>query len=201
MPSSTNQYEIILGTPTTSTATYQIIAPGAQGSPSALRTLLHPDSGSPLVTYQRNPDRTINFLIDPLSLPDGSVRKSQGTTLPFIADNAIDDVVVTEIWEANRGQASISGAFFRRLLELINNTPTLTPGSEQYVVWSPNDQRDDGRKYNVVLLDLRVGGRSHALDAKELGADLVDLDYLDTVKTGVLDRQVELEFLIRSVAT
>lgn len=201
MATSTNQYEIVLGSATTSTSQFLIIAPGAQGDPSALRTLTHPALTGQPVTYQRNPDRTINFGIDPLNIPTSARRKTQGTTLPFQSQNAIHDVLVTERWLADRGTASMTGAFFRRLLELMLNPPIFISGSEVFVVWAPNDLRDDGRSYNIVLMDLRVGGRTLALDVKEHGKTTTHFDHLDNVKTGILDRVVELDFLIRSVAS
>lgn len=196
MASVTNQYEIVLGTSVTETTQYTVLEAGAQGTPSALRTLLHPDSLSPLVTYQRNPDRTINFSVDPLFVPSHALEKTAGTTLPFITPNSISDVVVTEIWEGSNRRASTTGAFLRRLRELIINPPDFSPGPDDYVIWAPNDLVDDGRTYYVVLLDLRVGGQSLKLDVKEYG--IGHFDDFDTVTTGILDRTVELDMLLRS---
>lgn len=198
MATTTNQYEITLGVATTTTTQFQIVAPGAQGSPAALRTLLHPDPGSPLLTYQRNSDRIINFSTVPLAVPNGDTKKTQGTTLPFLNANSVSDVLITEIWLAPRGQASTTGAFMRRLYELFINPPSFVPGAETFVIWSPNDLVDDGRQWNCVIMDLRVGGRSLKLDVKEHGADLAALADLDTVKTGLLDKPMELDLLLRS---
>lgn len=193
MATVTNQYFIGLGTPTETVESFEVVETGATGTPGALRTLTHPDSAnSPTVTYFRNPDRTINFLSQPLKVPTATTRRTLGTTLPLVESSDIDDVRVTERWEGSNNRAAMPASFFKLLFEQVINIPTTG-----FVIWNPLDLVSDGTQYNVVLLDLRVGGSSLNLDVKELGAD--QLAGLDNVPTGVIDRTVELDFLIRSV--
>jgi hypothetical protein len=143
------------------------------------------------VTYNRNPDRTINFDQVPLSTPSSATFRTLGTTQPFVTQNSIDDVVVTERWEAPGGTASMVASQFRRMFELIINPPAAAE-PEVFIQWAPADKTTT--VYDIVLLDLRVGGGSGALDMKEIG--VYPAGVLDAVATGLVDRVVEWDFLI-----
>lgn len=195
MATVTNQYFINLGTSTTTASVFSVQSTGTTGTPAAQRTITHPDLASPTVTYNRNPDRTVNFLSDPLTAPLGSIRRTLGTTLPFRDASVISDVLITEVWEGGTGRASMPASFFKLLNEVWINIPT----AGTFVIWDPKDLRTDGRKYNVVVIDIRVGGSSTRLDAKEIAAD--QLIGLDEVTTGILDKTVEMDLLIRSIVT
>lgn len=193
MATVTNQYFIQLGVATTTAEEFTVFPTGTTGTPSALRTITHPDLASPVVTYFRNPDRTINFLSQPLAAPRGNTRRTLGTTLPFVDSSSLSDVLVTEIWEANSTIVSMPASFFKLLWEVWTNRPALG----EFVIWNPADLIDTGVLYNVVVMDIRVGGRSGQIDASERGA--AQLVGLDTVTTGVLDKTVEMDLLLRSV--
>ena len=194
MPTELTIWEILEEDAETAELTVTIVDAATAGDPSALRTLTHPDSANfPVVTYNRNPDRTINFDQVPLNVPDSETLRTLGTTLPFVTANGIDDVIVTERWDAGNGTASMVAAQFRRLFELIINQPA-PADPEDYVQWAPADRSTT--VYNVVLLDLRVGGGSKQLDIKEIGS--FDAGVLDAVATGLVDRTVELDLLIVS---
>lgn len=192
MATVVNQLEILLGGAVSSQTVYEVIPTGSTGTPGALRTLTHPDPLSPIVTYFCNPDRTTNFLSVPLKVPTHRTVQTLSTTLPFIDPRNISDVMVTETWNASDNRAKIPASFLKLLFELIINRPD----SGQFVVWDPRDLVTDGTKYNITQLDLRVGGSSLTLDASERWVDQVT--GIDVVTTGLVDRTVEHEFLIRS---
>lgn len=192
MPTTTNQYEIVLGSSSSDTSQFLIQTTASTGTPGALRRITHPDAASPTITYQRNPDRTTNFLSQPLYANSGSARRTLGTTLPFVDESAIDDVIVTEVWEGSDRRAAMTTSFFKLLYEVWSNIPA----TGEFVIWDPRDLIDTGVQYNVTLLDIRVGGRSGRLDAKDFGSTI--WQNLDVVTTGTIDRTVEMDFLIRS---
>lgn len=198
MPTESAIFEILAGTPeSTSEVTYAVVGSATVGDPAARRLLVHPSASIPELSYGRNPDRTINFDQVPLNIPNSALRRTLGTTLPFIESNGIDDVVVTEVWKGSDRRASMTASFFRLLFEMVINRPA-TADPEEFVQWYPNDRIAPGASvigYNVVLLDLRLGGGPQKLDFNEIGAGVATLD---VVATGVLDRQVELDLLIVS---
>lgn len=197
MPTSFSTYELLEGSTQTTETSVTIVSAGSAGTPSCLRTLEHPDSANfPIVTYNRNPDRTINFDQEPLYPPSSRLLKTLGTTQALLSPNELDDVLVTEIWQGNDNRSPMVAAQFRRLYELIINPPApATP--EEYIQWSPCDRTDV--VYNVILVDLRVGGGSGSLDVRDVG--LFAAGDLDEVATGLLDRTVELDLKLISEVT
>ena len=192
MPVESKIWEILVGESTTTTETVTIVDAASAGNPGAWRTMTHPDTVNfPIVTYNRNPDRTINFDQVPLATPTSDTFRTLGTTQPFVTQNSIDDVKVTERWDSNAGQASMVAAQFRRMYELIINPPAAAD-PEVFIQWAPADKTTT--VYDIVLLDLRVGGSSGSLDMKEIG--LYPANVLDAVATGLVDRVVEWDFLI-----
>lgn len=196
MPTEESTWEILAGASVSATTTSTLIDPGSAGDVSCLRTLTHPDSANfPVVTYNRNPDRTINFDQVPLSPPSGRLLRTLETTQAFVTQNDIDDVVVTEIWSGNNSRASMVAAQFRRLYELSINPPEVAD-PENFIVWAPCDRST--ATYNVIIVDLRVGGGSGRLDAQENLAKIFEAGDLDAVATGLIDRTVELDLKIVS---
>jgi len=197
MPTSVSSWEILPGSAQVVTDSITIIPAASSGDPSALRTLVHPDSSDfPIVTYNRNPDRTINFDQVPLAPPDSRLLKTLGTTQVFQSPNEVDDVLVTEVWNGSSRRAPMTAAQFRRIYELIINPPSITD-PESFIQWSPSDRTTD--VWNVILTDLRVGGASGSLDIKETGLFLAG--DLDAVATGLLDRTIELDLKVVSLVT
>lgn len=194
MPTEEASWEVLAGDEVSASSTITIVDIGSVGTPAAFRTMTHPDSSNfPIVTYNLNPTRTINFDQQPLPVPSSSTFRTLGTTQPFVTQNALDDVVVTERWEANGGNVSMIASQFRRMYELIVNPPAAAD-PEVFLRWAPRDRSSS--VYNVVLLDLRVGGTSGKLDVKEIGVFAAGT--LDTVATGLIDRIVEWDFLLVS---
>lgn len=192
MPTESNEWEILAGASQGVESSLIIVDAGTTGTPGARRTLLHPTTATfPLVTYNRNPDRTINFDQVPLFPPAAEIVRTLGTTLAYITQNELDDVIVTEIWEAGGGKASMEASMFRRLYELSVNPPPLQD-PEIFIHWAPRDRTT--KVYKVVIVGLRVGGQNFKLDVKEVGVGI--LTGLDTVPTGILDKQVELDLLL-----
>lgn len=197
MPTAIASWEILAGSTQTATQSITIVSAASAGDPSALRTLTHPDGTNfPVVTYNRNPDRTINFDQVPLAPPDSRLLKTLDTTQVFVSPNETDDVLVTEIWTGSDTVSPMVAAQFRRMYELVINPPNVAD-PEVFVVWSPADRTVD--TWNVILTDLRVGGASGSLDVKEIGSFFAGT--LDAVATGLLDRTVELDLKIVSQAS
>jgi len=194
MPTEETTLEILAGEAAEVTSTITLVDPASSLTSAALRTMSHPTTASfPLVTYNRNPDRTINFDQQPLNVPTTETVRTLGTTQTFVNANSIDDVIVTERWEANGGKASMVAAQFRRMFELIANPPAAAD-PEVFIQWAPVDKTTT--VYNIVLLDLRVGGSTGKLDVKEIGSFAAGT--LDAVTTGLIDRVVEWDFKIVS---
>jgi len=193
MPTEDSTFEILAGSAVTVAATITLVDAASAGTPGALRTLTHPVSASfPIVTYSRNPDRTINFDQAPLFPPQAELVRTLGSTLGFVTQNALDDVVVTEIWEGGR-KASMETSFFRRLYELSVNPPVpATP--ENFILWAPADRTT--KVYKTLIVGLRVGGQAGKLDVKDWTSEA--LQGLDSIPTGILDRTVELDLLLIS---
>ncbi len=204
----TKVYEILAGADDTEDETVIIVESASAGTPGARRILTHPDADNfPPVSYDFMPSRTINLDNDVLFVPATSTIQTLGTTLPFREERAIDDVTVTEKWEVSGAEASMTSAFARRLYELLNNPPALSD-PEVFITWQPADR--NAFTYNVVMLDMRIGGSSAKLDWNDLldrgglaaGGDSKNaLDDIDTVTTGVVDRTVELDLKIVSKVT
>lgn len=196
MPTESNTWEILAGESVTLSSTIILVSAASAGTIGALRTMAHPDSANfPLVTYNRNPDRTTNFDQVPLAPPASRLLRTLDTTQIFVTPNSIDDVLVTETWVGSDTRASMTAAQFRRMYELAINPPTLVD-PEVFLVWSPNDRSIQA--YNVVIADIRIGGSSGKLDLKELGSFAAG--DLDSVATGIVDRTVEWDLKIVSEA-
>ena len=194
MATEETTWEILAAESTTATAVVTIVDAATTGTPAALRTLTHPDAANfPIVTYNRNPKRTINFDQAPLFPPTSQTVRTLGTTQAFVSQNELDDVIVTELWNVAGNEASMEAAFFRRLYELCINPPDVED-PEIFVEWAPTDRTST--VYNVILLDIRLGGGSQKLDFKEWGSFAAGV--LDAVATGVIDRTVELDLKIVS---
>lgn len=194
MPTEDAEWEILAGDPVESESTLTLVDSGSSGDPSALRTLTHPDGTTfPAVTYNRNPGRTINFDQMPLYPPAAELVRTLGTTLAYVTQNHLDDVIVTEVWEGSNSVASMEASLFRKLYELSINPPAIAD-PEVYLRWAPRDRTTT--VYNVIIVGLRVGGQNFKLDVREWGVD--QLTGLDSVPTGILDKTVELDLLLVS---
>jgi hypothetical protein len=194
MPVESKIWEILPGETTSTTLPITIVDAASAGNPSALRTMTHPDSANfPIVTYNKNPDRTINFDQTPLPTPSSGTFRTLGTTQPFVTQNFLDDVIVTERWEAPSGTAPMTTAQYRRMYELTINPPAAAD-PEVFLQWAPADRTVT--VYNVVILAVRVGGTDGKMDVKDNG--LYSAGVLDAVATGLLDRVVEWDFLLVS---
>ncbi len=192
MATSSASWEILAGSVQEESATLTFVDAGTTGTPSALRTLTHPDAANfPIVTYSSNPDRTLNFDQDVLFPPTSRILRTLGTSQVFVTANSASDVLVTEVWIASATRTRMIASFFRRLYELTINPPAPAE-PEVFLVWAPRDLSD--KTYNVILAGIRVGGSD--IDMKELGRFAAGT--VDTVATGVLDRTVELDLKIVS---
>lgn len=192
MPTESSEWEILEGALQSTESTIILVDAGTTGDPTAKRTLTHPDGANfPVVTYNRNPDRTINFDQVPLYPPAAEIVRTLGTSLAFVTQNALGDVIVTEIWEASGGKASMEASLFRRLYELSINEPAVED-PEIFIEWAPRDRTDT--VYQVVIVGLRAGGANFKLDVREFGTD--QLSGLDAVPTGILDKTIELDLLL-----
>ena len=193
MPTEDSTFEILAGSVVTTASTLTLVDAVSSGNAGALRTLTHPlGTTFPIVTYNRNPTRTINFDQIPLFPPAAELVRTLGSTLGFVTQNAIDDVVVTEVWDGS-SKASMEASFFRKLYELSVNPPAPnTP--ENFILWAPADRTT--KVYKVLIVGLRVGGQAGKLDVFEWKSEA--LQGLDSVTTGILDRTVELDLLLIS---
>ena len=197
------------------------IGAGSEGDPTACRRLVFPDTVSPLlapVVYQitnsevcLNPDRTLNFDKEPLFHPITTSVRTIGSTRDIRFEEQTEDVIVTEIWEAN--QIPMPTSFFRFLYEYLINSPPFTTGQTDFVQWEPRDRTD--RIWNVNMLSLSVGAagggeggsgeqRFDVIDFREPGGVSGggniqnSMDSLNVLPTGVIDREVRLRMRIIS---
>ncbi len=208
MPSSHRIYEIFEGLETVESVSLVLVGTGPAGDPASRRRLVHPDSASfPPLVYVSNPDRTTN--LDNVVLPAPLVTAALTMTSTRVTrfERRLEDVLCTEVWTVDGGKASMTAQQFRALYELFLNPPALDPVDPVYVVWEPRDRSD--RSYEVELVSLSVGGSDvvSPFDVRPVyasgglygGGDVaapMDLD--DTVRTGLLDREVRL--VLRVVA-
>jgi hypothetical protein len=200
------------------------IGTGSEGDPGACRRLVFPATISPLlapVVYEitgtqvcLNPDRTLNFDKVPLFHPITTSVLTIGSRRDIRFEEQEEDVIVTEIWEAN--QIPMPTSFFRLLYEYLINSPPFTTGQTDFVVWEPRDKST--RTYNVNILSLSVGGagggeggsgeqRFDVQDFREPGGlssggnIQTAMDSLNVLPTGVVDREVRLRMRIISEVT
>ncbi len=195
------------------------IGTGSEGDPAACRRLVFPPGLSPLlapIVYATsgaglclNPTRTLNFDKSPLFHPITRVQQTIGSSRDLRFETKIEDVVVTEVWDGSDAESSMPTSFFRLLYEYLINAPSFTDGQTNFIVWEPRDRTTT--TYNVSLLSLIVGAGSG-----ETRFDVVDLrdpggltaggtianavDGLNTLPTGLIDRQVTLRMRIISEA-
>lgn len=216
MPSSSKIYPISLGTPLSGAVGLTFLGTGSAGTRGALRRLIHPNPSLPPITYWGNPDRTFNLDNDVLISPRvNALRGLEDTTLVRFED-AISDVIVTEIWTATEGRRySVPTFFFRLLDEYWVNTPDYEPLAQEYIQWQPRDRNDF--TYNIEIIRLTVGGgaennqlfdvadvrqRGGKYDPNFPGAPYMNsTDSLNVLETGLLDRTMQLQFKIKSKVT
>lgn len=154
MPSRT--YTINQGAAATVSPSVTILGTSTAGTAGARRRLVHPDSANfPAVVYELNPDRTFN--LDNIALP-----AQFSTTILTLSDRKLvqfdgnlEDVLVTEVWEANGGKAAMTTAFWRELYELYRNPPDFDPFLQTYLQWEPADRSD--KVYQVQIVNFTTG--------------------------------------------
>ncbi len=196
------------------------IGTGSEGTPGACRRLVFPPALSPLlapIIYQTsaagsclNPTRTFNFDKSPLFHPITRTQLTIGSTRDLRFTTAIEDVIVTELWDGSDQESSMPTSFFRLLYEYLINSPPFVDGQTNFIVWEPRDRSTT--IYNVSLLSLTVGGaqdetRFDIVDLRDPGG-LTDggnienaVDSLNTLPTGLIDREVRLRMRIISEAS
>lgn len=204
-------FEVFEGVESVDTVSLVLIGSGPAGDPSAYRRLVHPDGEDfPPLVYASNPDRTINLDNAVLPAPLVSSQMTLTSTRVTRFERGIEDTICQEIWSADRSRASMTVAQFRLLYELFLNPPEFDPALPAWLVWEPRDRTD--RVYNVELLLLTCGGNDSAaaFDVRPLyakgglydGGDVsAPLDHFDTVRTGLLDREVRLTMRVVSEVT
>jgi hypothetical protein len=205
---SERAYEIQLGPEASATSTIEIVAVGSAQTPASPRRLVHPDAGNFVpISYYLNPERTMNLDNVPMRHPVSSTVMTLGTTKVVRFERNQDDIIITEVWPGDESRASMPSNFLRMLYEYIINPPAFDLFTPTYVQWEPADRNDV--TYNVELISLEVGGTTEDewFDVKEVlaaggtfnGGDIPNaFDSIDIVKTGLVDREVRLKFLILS---
>lgn len=199
------------GTPVVAPATVTFIGTGSAGTVGACRRLVFPSGTSPLlapIVYSfgpngtcLNPGRTLNFDKVPLQHPDTSVVKTIGGSKVIRFDGKDEDVVVTEVWEANRG-VSMPTFFFRLLLEYLLNAPKFELGQTNFITWEPRDRTDTAYQVELLSLSNGTGSGEQRFDVADLGRQAPgnDLDHamsnVNTTETGAIDREVRLRMKI-----
>ena len=210
MPSSSKIYPISLGVPTEAAVGLTFLGTGSAGTRGALRRLVHPDPSLPPITYWSNPDRTFNLDNDVLPSPRVSAMRGLEETTLVRFDDAISDVIITEIWTAAEGRRmSVPTFFFRLLYEYWTNEPDYEPLAQTYIQWEPRDRND--HVYDVEIMRVTVGGGAEnnqmfdVADVRQRGGKydpdhdapyLNSTDSLNTLETGVLDRTMQMQFKI-----
>lgn len=196
------------------------IGTGSEGDPGACRRLVFPPALSPLlapIVYATsssgvclNPTRTLNFDKSPLFHPITRTQLTIGSSRDLRFSTSIEDVVVTEVWEGGNEESSMPSSFFRLLYEYLINSPPFQDGQTNFIVWEPRDRSTT--TYNVSILSLTVGGvagetRFDVVDLRDPGG-LTDggsiqnaVDGLNTLPTGLIDREVRLRMRIISEAS
>lgn len=179
---------------------------GSDGDPSACRRLVFPSSVTTLlapITYTVaglcwNPSTTLNLDNVVLPQPRTQVIKTLGTTRLVTFGEGEDDVIVTEIWEAGRGGASMPTSLFRLIYEYWVNQPDFQQTGQQYIQWEPRDRNE--RTYQVEIVSLSVGG-SGVLNVRDIrdsgGSVLGNAEFgVAPSNTGWIDEDVTLELRI-----
>lgn len=195
-------YTIGAGTPAIATSTLTFLGTGTAGTPGAMRILTHPDGANfaPII-YFSNPDESVNIDNDVLTHPIVTTVQTLSSRVTTRFEQGIDDILVGELWFGGGRRASMPTSFLRKLLEYMFNAPT----AGTFVTWQPRDLNDF--TYNVTLVSLLVGGRLGELEV----VDVIDLggkydggsienalDSIDTVRTGLVPKQIKLTMKIES---
>lgn len=214
MASSSRIYQINLGSPTVTEDTTVLLGTGSSGTVGAKRVLVHPDAVNfPPITYYLNPHRSINLDNTVLPSPLVEAVRTAGTTQLSRSEREVDDVVITEIWQATPQRASMPTFLFRLLYEYHLNPPPFNtdPAQQTYITWSPRDRAltagGDPRVFNIETVSLTVGGGgvNQEFDVRDIRAegDVIKsaFDDLDATPSGVLDRTVTFRFRIVSEVT
>ncbi len=193
---------------------------GSAGDPDSCRLMTHPNNFVSSVAfapisytvgaYCFNPTRTLNLdnLVLPHPITSAPLTIGGRRVVRFESDEG--DVIVTEIWEGSSSKASMPTALFRQFKEYLDNPPPIDVVSPQHIIWEPRDRSEE--TYEIELLELSVGSGKD----NDTRFDVVDLrgpggifrggtienatDGLNTVATGLIDRQVTLRFRIVGVA-
>ena len=184
---------------------------GSAGDPEACRRLVFPANVSPLlapIVYAigascANPDRTLNLDNAVLPHPITESVKTLGTTKVVRFENLDEDVIVSEIWEADETNQRLTTALFRMFYEYLINAKLVDSTGPDFITWEPRDRTT--RIYNVELLSLDVGGggpeeRFDVVDLRDPGGDEIQTgtDPLNLTPTGVVDREMRLRMRIIS---
>jgi len=205
------------GEPVVASSTVTFLGAGSAGTAGASRRLVFPSSVTPLLAplvYSvgpdgvcLNPSSTFNLDNEVLPHPITSTVQTLGTTKAIRFESNLDDVIVTEIWEAGRGGSSMPTSFFRLLYEYLINAALVDAVDGPFIQWEPRDRTD--KVYNVEILSLAVGsGRGeeqfNVRDVRESPGVALTYDgalsTLSPVPTGLIDEDVTLRMKIISEA-
>jgi hypothetical protein len=213
MATASNLYTIFQGAASPEEEDVFFLGLAPAGDPLAVRRLVHPNASLAPISYFSNPHRTLGLDNDVLPHPITDTRKMLEGTAVIRFENAIDDVIVTEIWNGNPGRRlSIPGFFFRALYEYLRNEPPFDAVSQEYVQWEPQDRTT--KSWNIRMLSMTVGGGDpsgeDAFDVLEFRPDggggnvigpIDDLDVAIAAGGGFLDSTVTLRHKIVSEVT
>lgn len=151
-------YQILQGLPITATPSVQLLPSGITGTRGSLCRLVHPESDDwPPIVYYRNPDRRFNFSTDYMRHPLISVIRTASSSKLLRFEEVVEDVIVTEVWNAGGG-LSVPLFMVHQIYEYLNNPPAFSALAQEYIIWEPRDETDD--TYWVQMVGAQVGGGS-----------------------------------------
>jgi hypothetical protein len=209
MASSTKIFHYAPAAPTTEETGIRFLPIGSAGTRRALRRMVHPTAGIVPIVYWSNPDKTMNLDNDVLAHPiTAAILALSGTKVQRF-ERETEDIIITEIWQADQGRFSMPTSFARELWNYLHGEPEYAPLAPQYIQWQPRDRND--YTFNVELLSLRIGqgsGESDFFDIldfrpsggiydPERGGEVMGIiDDLSTEETGLVDAEVRLQFRV-----
>lgn len=124
-----------------------------------LRVLTHPsfeqEEGLGIFTYIHNPDITRNFARGPIRKVDGAIQRTLTSSVLVQVPQLDEDIVITEIWSAEGGLATVSDMYLT-LLEFWNTLPALG----EHLTWEPRDLSEE--TFGVQIVSVLIGSTNDA---------------------------------------
>lgn len=188
--------------------TVTFLGTGTAGTKGACRRLVFPTTVTPLLAPINyvvaglcwDPDTTLNLDNVVLAVPRTEIVKTLGTTRLVTFHDAVDDVIVTEIWNGGGRRASMPTSLLRLFLEYWLNQPGFQLSGQQYITWEPRDRT--AHTYSVEIVSISVGGRGtlNIRDIRDQGGDVLDnaeaLLNPVGISAGFVDEEVRLEMRV-----